>query len=72
MSPTEALRLGVHDHDTIRVQVGGDREVMLGDVLVRVSPNYALDLHVDTDEANAAGLVEDATVTFAGIERGRD
>ncbi|MEP6860360.1 MAG: phosphate propanoyltransferase [Deltaproteobacteria bacterium] len=69
MNPTEALRLGVHDHDMIRVQAGGDREVVLGDVLVRVSPDYALDLHVDTDEANAAGLEPDATVTFAGIER---
>jgi len=72
MSPAEALRLGVHDHDVIRVVAGGAREVMLGDVLVRISPDYALDFHVDTDEANAAGLVQDDTVTFAGIERGRD
>jgi propanediol utilization protein len=69
MNPSEALRLGVHDHDVIRVQAGGDREVVLGDVLVRVAPEFALDLHVDTDEANAAGLAQDATVMFAGIER---
>ena len=72
MSPTEALRLGLHDHDLIKVQAGGTREVVLGDVLVRISPDYTLDLHVDTDEANAAGLVQDATVTFAGIERRRE
>ena len=69
MSPDEALRLGLHDHDVIRVQAGGEREVILGDVLVRISPDYALDFHVDTDEANAAGLGQNATVRFAGIER---
>jgi propanediol utilization protein len=69
MNPEEARRLGLRDHDVIQVQAVGDREVVLGDVIVRVAPEFALDLHVDTDEANAAGLEQHATVEFAGIER---
>jgi propanediol utilization protein len=43
---------------------------VLGDVVVRVSPSFALDLHLDTDEANATGLVESSVVAFAGRARG--
>jgi putative phosphotransacetylase len=69
MSPKDALAFGVRHRDIIQVQVGGDREVLLGDVAVRVDPHFALDLHLDTDEANAAGITDRSTVTFAGIER---
>ena len=68
MNPEDARRFGVHDHDVIQVQAAGDRELLLEDVVVRVAPNFALDLHVDTDEANAAGLGQHTSVTFAGIE----
>jgi acetate kinase len=69
MNPEDARRFGVHDHDIIQVQTDGDRELLLGDVIVRVAPDFILDLHVDTDEANAAGLDRHPAVTFAGIER---
>ena len=69
MSPDDARRFGVHNHDVIQVQAGGERELLLGDVVVRVDPSFALDLHLDTDEANAAGLERHLVVTFAGIER---
>jgi propanediol utilization protein len=68
MSPADALRFGVADGDTIRVQAGGDREAILGDIVVRVDPRFALDLHLDTDEANGVGLDERSVVAFAGIE----
>lgn len=68
MSPADAKAFGVGDKDVIKVRVDGDREMTMGDVLVRVHPEYALDLHLDTDEANAAGLGNDSVVAFDGIQ----
>ena len=56
MSVEDALRMGFQDKDMVRVRVPGDRELIFGDVLVRVSPNYRLAMHIDTDEGNAANL----------------
>jgi acetate kinase len=56
ISPEEALNLGLRDKDVVRVIVKGVRELIFGDVLVRVNPNYRLDMHLDTDEANAAQI----------------
>ncbi|MEZ4368931.1 MAG: acetate/propionate family kinase [Kofleriaceae bacterium] len=67
-SPEQARDLGVKDRDLIAVEVGGDREMTMGDIIVRVSPSYTLDLHIDTDEANAAGLTSDSVVAFAGVQ----
>ncbi|HWU86621.1 MAG TPA: acetate/propionate family kinase, partial [Kofleriaceae bacterium] len=64
MSPDDARRFGVADGDTIRVRAEGAREATFGDVVVRVSPSFALDLHLDTDEANGAGLDEASVVAF--------
>jgi acetate kinase len=71
MHPEEAQQFGVADKDVILIRVDGDREMTMGDVLVRVHETYRLDLHLDTDEANAAGLGNDSVVAFAGVqERG--
>nr|MCU0232101.1 PduL/EutD family phosphate acyltransferase [Acidobacteriota bacterium] len=56
MTPEDALRYGVRDKAFVRVRVEGDRELVFGDVLVRVDPSYALAMHIDTDEGNAANL----------------
>lgn len=56
MAPADALRYGVRDKSVVRVRVAGDRELVFGDVLVRVDPNFALAMHIDTDEANAADI----------------
>jgi acetate kinase len=56
MSPADAVRLGVHDHDVVRVAVDGARQVVFGNVVVRVADAYRLELHLDTDEGNAAGV----------------
>ncbi len=56
MSPDDAKRFGVQDKDWVMVRVGGERGIIFDDVLVRVSPKYVLDMHIDTDEANAADL----------------
>jgi acetate kinase len=56
MTPADALRYGVRDKAMVRVRVDGDRELIFGDVLVRVDPSFALAMHIDTDEANAANV----------------
>jgi acetate kinase len=55
MTPEDALRFGLRDGDTVSVRVEGqDRGVIFGDIAIRVSPKYKLEMHLDTDEANAA------------------
>jgi acetate kinase len=56
MSPEDALRYGVRDKSFVRVRIGGDRELVFGDVLVRVDLNFKLAMHIDTDEGNAANV----------------
>jgi acetate kinase len=60
MSPEEALSMGLRDHDVVMVKVKGVRELIFGDVLVRVHPQYTLDMHLDTDEGNAAQVSKGA------------
>ena len=40
----------------VRVRIEGDRELIFGDVVVRVNPGYRLAMHIDTDEGNAASI----------------
>lgn len=57
-SPDDAARLSVSDGEELRVRagIGGPRELVFERVLARVSGKFSLELHVDTDEANAASL----------------
>lgn len=57
-SPSEAKNLGVASGEVVRVRcgAGGGRSTVFEDVVVRVSDKYSLEFHVDTDEANAAGI----------------
>ena len=52
----DARRFGVVDKDRVCVKVSGLRGLVFDEVLVRVSGKYQLEMHVDLDEANAAGL----------------
>ncbi len=57
MNPDDARRLGVRDHDSVLVRIDSDgRDLVFSDVSVRVSGGFELRLHLDTDEANAAGV----------------
>jgi len=52
---SDAERWGIADKQRLRVRLGGERGMVLENVVARVSPDFALDMHIDTDEANAAG-----------------
>ncbi len=56
MTPEDAKTYDVKDKDIVKVYCEGDgqRKTVFDDTLIRVSPKYALEFHVDVDEANAA------------------
>jgi acetate kinase len=56
MSPEDALRFRVRDSYVVRVRIEGERELIFGDVVVRVNPAFRLAMHIDTDEGNAGNL----------------
>ena len=55
MTPADAAELGVSDKDIVMVRLNTARPLIFDDVVVRVSEKFALAMHIDTDEANAAG-----------------
>ncbi len=69
MTPADALRYGVRDKSTVRVRIEGDRKLIFGDVLVRVDPGFALAMHIDTDEANAASVKTGAQGYIEGFQQ---
>jgi acetate kinase len=71
MSPEDALSFGLRDRDVVMVVVKGERTLTFGDVLVRVAPDFKLSMHIDTDEANAANISEDALGYLAGVQERR-
>ncbi len=54
MTPEDAAELGVEDKQIVSVKLDTARPLIFGDVVVRVSPKFALAMHIDTDECNAA------------------
>ena len=56
MTQEDAMRLRVRDNYVVRVRVEGERELIFGDVVVRVNPAFRLAMHIDTDEANAGNI----------------
>ncbi|MZP42403.1 phosphate propanoyltransferase [Heliobacterium gestii] len=56
MSPAEADAFRLHDQDRVNIETFGPRGVIFKNVLIRVHPKFRLEMHLDVDEANAAGL----------------
>ncbi len=63
MSPADGERFGVKDGDTVTVDAVGTRRTRFYDVQVRVDKAFRLEMHIDTDDANAVGLGNGSTVT---------
>ncbi len=62
MSPADGAKFGVQDNDTVTVDVIGKRRTRWYDVQVRVHKDFRLEMHVDTDDANAVGIGNGAKV----------
>jgi putative phosphotransacetylase len=58
ITPEDAEKYGVADKEIVKVKIGGDRSLILDEVVVRVSPDFATYMHVDYDEFNAASISE--------------
>ncbi len=70
MHPDDAAHFGVEHHDIVEVAIDSDgRDLVFGDVLVRVKDSYVLEMHLDTDEANAAELTGDIEGVLVPLRR---
>jgi propanediol utilization protein len=56
MDPETARQLGIKNGDKVKVDISGARDLLFENVIVRVKDSYRLAMHIDTDEANAAGI----------------
>ncbi|MBR2337090.1 MAG: phosphate propanoyltransferase [Clostridia bacterium] len=56
MSPADAQAAGVKNGDVVSVRVDNERATTYNNVLIRVDPSFTLEMHIDTDEANAAKI----------------
>ena len=66
MTSDDARRMGVADRDIVDVRLNGDRTTVCEGVLIRVGDPAALEMHIDTDEANAAGVPSESIGEILG------
>jgi len=66
MTPEDARRTGVKDHDIVDIRLNGDRTTVCEGVLIRMSEPATLEMHIDTDEANAAGVPSESIGEILG------
>ncbi|MBC7333730.1 MAG: phosphate propanoyltransferase [Actinobacteria bacterium] len=62
LSQEDADYFGIKDNQLVDVRVGGPKGLTFNNVQVRVSPEFKSEMHVDTDDANAADLVNGSLV----------
>ncbi len=55
-TPEDARRLQLTDGQVVSIRFHGERGVIFDEVIIRVDPNYNLELHLDFEEGNAAGI----------------
>ena len=68
MHPNDATAFGVQDKDVVEVRIeNAERSLTFGNVLIRVSDKFQLEMHIDTDEANAAELNQGATGALLAV-----
>ncbi len=62
MSPQDAQAAGVHNGDIVSVKADNARGTVFDQVKIRVDDSFTLEMHIDTDEANAAQIHQNDTV----------
>lgn len=62
MAPKDAMAAGVHDGDIVAVRADNERGTVFNNVQIRVDDSFTLEMHIDTDEANAAQIKTGDTV----------
>lgn len=62
MSPADAMAAGVHDGDIVSVKADNERGTTFNHVKIRVDDSFTLEMHIDTDEANASKIATGDTV----------
>ena len=62
MSPKDAMASGLHDGDVVSVKADNERGTVFNHVQIRVDESFTLEMHIDTDEANAAKIATGDTV----------
>ena len=56
LTPRDAVRFGVKDKQVVKLQTFTARPAVFEEVMVRISPDFAAEVHLDYDEANACGF----------------
>ena len=64
MHPDDAAEFGVHDGQSVSIEIDGIRGGIYRNVVIRVTPDSTLECHVDTEEANGMGLGGAATAVL--------
>lgn len=64
MAPKDALAAGVQDQEEVSVKAENERGTVFNHVKIRVDSSFTLEMHLDTDEANAANIATGQTVTL--------
>lgn len=64
MSPADAMAAGMKDGDIVSVKAENERGTVFNHVKIRVSEDYTLEMHIDTDEANASKIAQGDTVAI--------
>ena len=62
LRPSDVTDYGFHGLEAVKVRVGGEKGVMYDNVRLKIDESYLPELHLDTDDANAADLVCGDTV----------
>ncbi len=56
MSPEDAMQAGVKDGEIVSVKFANERGTIFNNVQIRVDKSFTLEMHIDTDEANASKI----------------